>query len=138
MSASGLGALRAEILAHGSLGKAELSRIRWEIGGFRDHQEQSELLALGRDVVDGKIAVDPELRHKLDAYVARGEDGFEKRALNASIGIALGLGGALAVGTGLFSLAPSVVMYLVANWAVHQLALPAAAIGAVVGTLWDN
>ncbi len=138
MAANALGDLRTNILAQAQLGERELHDLRWEVGGFRDHDEQAVLSALRKDVADGKVSVDPAVLRSFVDYVGQGEDGIGQRLWNATKGAAIGLTGVGLVGAGLYALAPSIVMWLVAYYAMHQLAVPAAILGAGFGAAWDN
>ena len=91
-----------------------------------------------KEVAGGKGSVGTEVRWRFVDYVGQGEDGIGQRLWNANKGAAIGLTGVGLVGAGLYALAPSIVMWLVAYYAMHQLAVPAAILGAGFGAAWDN
>lgn len=138
MSASGLRDLRSTLLSHGKLGPDALKKLRREIGGFRDDEEQAVLHEIAQDVARGAVQLDPAIEEKMRRFVAQGPDGPGRRAWNAAKGAAIGLLGALAAAFGIYELAPSVTMYLVAHAMVTQTAPAAVLLGAGFGALWDN
>ena len=61
MSAAGLAELRSNLLHTGALDRSSFRAVRWEVGGFRDEQEQGVLEQLRQDVLEGRFEVPPEL-----------------------------------------------------------------------------
>jgi hypothetical protein len=138
MSAAGLAELRSNLLDPGAIDRSSFRAVRWEVGGFRDAEEQRVLEQMRLDIGKGWLEMPRELRAKVLEYVARGPDGVGRRIWNATKGAAIGVGALGAVAGAVYLLSPSIVMYLVAQHMLMQGAPIAAVGGASFGMLWDN
>src|SRR5688572_5089488 len=99
----------------------------------RIHRDQHAQPAL--ELNDPRSAGAP-VEKQPDAY----ESGpsFGRRAANATKFAGVGLATTVALGAGIYFLAPSVIMYLAATHFVQTLAAPAAVLGAAAGYFWDD